>query len=422
MSISRKSNGLRWMIAALLMLGGGTYAQTPAEVDELKSMLKQTQESMQQMMDQHQRQIDLLQQRIEELESRTDSTEASTEFIENTLIGQQVESTDSIASSDQNVTLHGYYDFLFLDATDSTSRSFILNELALFLRGRSEDERWTFFSELEFELLEGDDFYFVDDDRSSEFEIETAWLEYSVSDLLQVRAGKHLLPQYWQTYHYPNLTLSTRPPAMVGRIFPDSVTGIQFRGTDWWESQRGFSYVAYVGNGGDPEEDEVDANDDKAVGGRLTAHLAGDDSRFDTLDFSVSGYSGDDNEGRNEHVLGLDAQVRLDRWEFLTEWAWGDQYVDVPTGATSTLEESDALGYYAQLGYRFHPNWHAFYRYDELDLYDAGTTPFDSHQNTIGLNFRPLPNISLKLELFEANIDRINDSLHGIATAIVYNF
>lgn len=421
--VPRVSDFAAFVLAVAVIIASPTQAQSPDEIRELKALLQQTQQSMQDMMKQHQTQIEALQQRIEELETRTEAAEESAEAIEETLMERQVEDVESKSLLDSNVSLHGYYDFLFLDANNSKSRSFVLNELSLFLRGTTDDEKWTFFSELEFEVINPDDFYFFTNQSDSEFEIETAWLEYSISDALQFRAGKHLLPQYWQTYHYPNLTLSTRPPAMVGRIFPDNIVGIEARGSYWFENQRGVSYVAYLGNGNNSDTGDVDQNEDKAVGGRLTAHFGTDDSLFETIDFSVSGYTGMNDYDRHEDIVGVDAQIRSGKWELLTEWAWGDQDVELRgNGGARRLVSTDTMGYYAQLGYQFLPRWHAFYRYDELDLYEYGSTPLDAHQNTVGVNFRPLPNISLKLELFQAELDRNNESLEGIATAVVYNF
>ena len=181
--------------------------------------------------------------------------------------------------------------------------------------------------------------------------------------------------------------------------------------------------MAYIGNGGDSEISEVDQNENKAVGGRLTTHFAGSGSLFDTLDFSVSGYSGQDHSNENKTVFGLDTQIRIKKWEILSEFAWGDQQVEYKEIDESLVQLStDTYGYYVQLGYNFKPRWHVFYRFDEMDLNDDGLTPWDSHQNTIGVNFRPRSNISLKFELFEADIDRIDDPFYGIASAIVYNF
>ena len=210
---------------------------------------------------------------------------------------------------------------------------------------------------------------------------------------------------------------------MVGRIFPNNLIGLEGKGNYWFEDQQGLSYVLYLGNGGDSDVNEVDQNESKAVGGRFTAHFAGEHSSFETLDLSVSGYNGEDHSDKHETVLGLDTQIRLHQWEFLSEFAWGHQQVDIPDITTPPLQTtSDTHGYYLQLGYNFRPRWHTFYRFDDLDLYEYGAALLDAHQNTLGINFRPRSNISLKLELFEAETDRLDDPFYGIASAVVYNF
>lgn len=424
--------GLRWtarsrlfVISAAISLFGPlavAQAQSPSEVEELRTLLERTQESMQRMMDEHQKQIDILETRIGELEGRTTSTEQVQRKIVDDVIEQEIALGEMRSSPRDRLTIHGYFDVLYLDAQDSNVGSFVQNELSIFFRHTTEDERWTFFSEIEFEVSEGDDFFFVDSDKTSEIEIETAWLEYLVSDELQIRAGKHLLPQYWQTYHYPNLTMSTRQPSMVGRIFPKDIIGVEARGDWWWNDKRGLSYVAYVGNGGDSEISEVDRNDDKAVGAHATLHLAGD-GIFDTFDLGGSIYTGRDHSNRGESIFGVDAQIRLRKFEFLSEFAWGDQQVDTPPGSGLAPQvSSDTFGFYTQLTYGFTSRWHGFYRFDELDLLEGGSGTFDAHLHTLGLNFRPLPNISLKLEGFRAFPDSDVDAFNGIATSIVYNF
>lgn len=410
------------MMIVLLGPSNASVAQSRSEVEELRSLLEQTQESMRRMMEEHQRQIDMLQSRIEGLERRTKSTEQSQKDIGDELIEQGIALGEIRSSPRDRLIIHGYYDVQYLNAEDSNVGSFVQNELSIFLQHTTEDERWTFFSEIEFEVLEGDEFFFSDEERTSEIEIETAWVEYLVSDELQVRAGKLLLPQYWQTYHYPNITLSTRQPSMVGRIFPKDIIGLEVRGDWWWNDQRGLSYVIYIGNGGDSEFSEVDRNDNTAIGGHLTIRLAGD-GIFDTLDIGVSAYSGRDHSDENETIFGFDTQIRVKNFELLSEFAWGDQPGDVlmRTRARSRAS-SDNFGFYVQLAYGFASKWHGFYRFDELDLLDSGSSALDAHQHTLGVNFRPLSNISLKLEGFRAYPDGDLDAFNGIATSVVYNF
>lgn len=402
------------------------FAQESGEVEELKEMLRQTQASMAQMMAEHQRQMDELQTRIEELEQKSKKVEREQESVAEELL--------ELAAGEQrsgllgNLSLHGYYDIQYLNADNTAVGSFVQNELSIFLRSSTEDERWIFFSEIEFELLDGDEFFYTDADRTSDLEIETAWVEYRHADYLRVRAGKHLLPQYWQTYHYPNLTLSTRAPAMVGTIFPRNIIGLELRGDIWFAGDRGLSYALYAGNGGDSEISEIDRNDNTAVGGRLTMHLA-KGGRLKTLDISVSGYNGRDHDNSSNAVFGIDTQIRIGKFEFMSEYARGNQYVRIPAPRTRPFPrqrllsvKSDTEGYYAQFAYNVKSKWHTFYRFDELDLFDEGAGMFDAHQHTLGANFRPRPNISLKLELFRVLLDGDRDDFNGVASSLVYNF
>lgn len=410
------------LVIIVFVLPGLGLAQEQTEIEELKGLLRETQDSLQKLIEEHQDQMKALQERITELERRSIEASEKQKVVEERIVEQEVASSEGREGLFGRVSLHGYYDFQYMVADDATADSFVLNELSIFLRHASEDEKWTLFSELEFDVFDSDEFFFEDRDRRSEFEIETAWLEYRFIDAIRVRAGKLLLPQYWQTFHYPNLTLSTLPPSMVGSIFPKDVIGVEVRGDVWFEEGRGISYAAYVGNGGDSEISEVDRNNNNAIGGRLTLHLSRD-GLFDTFDLSASGYSGRDHGGGSEDVLGFDTQIRIRKFEIQSEVAFGDQFVLVPVvNGPDTRIHSDTSGYYAQLAYHLAPRWHLFYRYDELDLLDGGAGRLDFRQHTFGVNFRPRANISLKLEAFRALLDGDDDEFNGLATSIVYNF
>lgn len=410
------------MLLVALVSPGVSFAQDQTEIEELKELLRETQVSMQKIIEDHQNQMKALQKRISELERRSIEASEKQAVVEERILEQEVASSEGRDGLFGRLSLNGYFDFQYIVADNNASDSFSLSELSIFLRHETEDEKWILFSELEFEALDGDEFFFEDSNQTSDFEIETAWLEYKFLDSIRARAGKLLLPQYWQTYHYPNLTLSTRAPAMVGSIFPKDIIGVQAHGDIWFQQGRGLSYAAYVGNGGDSDVSEIDRNDNKALGGRLTLHLS-NETLFETFDLSASGYSGRDHEGDSEDVFGFDTQIRIDRFELQSEVAFGDQIVLVPVANAPDMRvSSDTSGYYVQLAYRVAPRWHVFYRYDELDLLGGGPGRLDSRNHTVGVNFRPLANVSLKLEGFRTLLDGDDEEFNGLATSIVYNF
>ncbi len=397
----------------------------PEDVDELKALLLETRDAMREMQSTYESRIDTLESRIEALEGGAEAQTVQQDGLERNAIEQQTLLEEVESAVNDRLSIHGYYDFQYIDADNEVVGSFIQNELSIFLRSSTEDEQWTVFGELEFERIDGNDYLRSRTGSDGEFEIETAWLEYRHNDRFRVRAGKLLLPQYWQTYHYPNLTLSTLPPLMVGNLFPKSIVAMQIAG-DWWTAnERGISYALYGGNGGDGDLRELDANEHKAIGGRLTLRLAGRNRPewLETLDFSVSAYVGDDDDGRNQSIVGLDTQVRIGRVELLGELAHGNQ----PSYLRRSLRrawhrDGESLGFYVQPSYRIAPQWHLFYRFDYLELDDRGVTPFDESRHTLGINFRPRPNISLKLELFHSEPEHKGSDFNGVASSVVFNF
>jgi len=423
--IWRDALGLAWGTLALFTaLMPAARADDEKSIAELKAMLVETREAMKEMQSAYEARVDALEARIDELEANTDETSAKQAELESTAIEQQTLLEEVRSEVQDRLSIHGYYDFQYIDADSEVLGSFIQNELSIFLRSTTDDERWTIFGELEFERIDGNDYLASRGSESGEIEVETAWLEYRHNDRLRIRAGKLLLPQYWQTYHYPNLTLSSVPPLMVGNVFPKSIDALQLSG-DWWiANERGISYTLYGGNGGDANRFGLDRNENKALGGRLTFHLAGKNKPawLDTLDFSLSAFLGDDDNGLGETILGADAQIRMGRVELLTELAHSNQ-----ARRTHTFfhplhrRDGESLGFYVQPSYRLSPKWHAFYRYDYLDLDDEGWTPYDEARHTLGLNFRPQPNISLKLEFFHGEPEDQED-FNGLASSVVFNF
>ncbi len=410
----------------LLPLWGAQGAEdTPDEVAELKALLLETRDAMREIQATYEARIDTLESRIDELEDGVEKQSEQVEAQELVAVEQQTQLEEVQSEVRDRLSIHGYYDFQYIDADNEVVGSFIQNELSIFLRSSTEDEQWTVFGELEFERIDGNDYLGSRTKADGDLEIETAWLEYRHNDRFRIRAGKLLLPQYWQSYHYPNLTLSTLAPLMVGNIFPKSIVAMQLIG-DWWTAnERGISYSLYGGNGGDGELREFDANEHKAIGGRLTLRLAGRNKPdwLETLDFSVSTYLGDDDDGRNQSIVGFDTQIRVGRLELLAELAHGNQ----PSYLRRTFDrtwhrDGESLGFYIQPSYRITPQWHVFYRYDYLNLDNSGQTPFDESRHTLGTTYRPLPNISLKLELFHSEPENDRLDFNGVASSVVFNF
>ncbi len=300
-------------------------------------------------------------------------------------------------------TISGYYDFqYFNDDRKDSPGEFRQHVLSIHLS--REWDKWRSFSEFEFEFgakFEGDGGTDLREARG-EIKLEQAWGEYIHSDALTLRGGLMLTPGYWNVNHYPNIVLPTRRPLMVRNVFRESFVGLMGYGSKYWD-EFGFTYYGYIGNGESGFFAKHDDNEGKAVGSKVTFHLP-TKGKLDTLDFGLSMYQeSPSNETRN-FTWGLDAQIRQGPWEILTEFAMRNA-------------EEDRTGFYLQPSYRFNEKWATFYRYDLLSIQHTGET----QEHSVGVNFRPIPDVSLKLEYFHSRLSYDEDA-SGVAISAAFHF
>lgn len=284
----------------------------------------------------------------------------------------------------KGLRLNGYYDFEYLADNEGGYAHFRQHHISLFIA--RDWETWRLFTELEWEdgtALKGDGV--PPATGTGEIKMERGWVEYLPSDAINVRMGKILLPHYWNVNHYPNVVLSTNRPLMVRNIYPTDTTGIMVYGTVYRGSM-GATYRMYAGNGQSANDARNDDNVNKATGGRLTFHLGGLIG-LNRLDVSGSGYSEQNATDGAFDVWGADAQVNVGRVELLAEYA-------------SRTANTDTEGFYVQPSARIAGELRAFYRFDSLD-----NGAFEEWRQTVGLNYRPEPNISLKVEVSDNDSD-----------------
>jgi len=274
--------------------------------------------------------------------------------------------------------INGYYAFNYFANNQSHNPStFRQQALSLFI-ARTWDA-WRVFTEIEYEdgpALEGDSTGAVEGHGAVTMEV--GWFEYRASDKLVVRGGKFLLPEYWNVNHYPPVVLSTNRPLMVRNVFPTDSVGLMVHG-NVFPGAVGATYSLYYANG--QSDQATDNNENKAVGGHLTAHLQGLAAVFSRFDVGASFHSEHGAAlGGGYDALGGEAQINTNRFELLFEYA-------------TRQGNPNAEGFYVQPSARIFGEVRSFYRYDYLD---DGTNPWTRH--TLGLNWRPTANVSLKIE------------------------
>jgi hypothetical protein len=300
-------------------------------------------------------------------------------------------------------TFGGYYDFEYLndDHKDSPGE-FRHHRLSLHIS--KEWEKWRLFSEVEFEYgpkFEGDGGDDLEEARG-EVKLEQCWGEYVHSDALTLRGGLILTPGYWNVNHYPNVVLPTRQPLMVRRVYRESFVGLMSYGTKYWD-EFGITYYAYLGNGQSVFFTKHDDNEGKAVGGKVSFHLP-TGGKLDMLDLGLSMYHESPSGEDRVFTWGLDAQARKGPWEVLSELA-------------TRHAEENRTGFYVQPSYRFNEKWATFYRYDFLNINHEGRT----QEHSLGINYRPIPDISLKLEYFYS-LHSSGEDYGGVAASVAIHF
>jgi len=309
---------------------------------------------------------------------------------------------DLTAQIEERAGLVGYYDFEYLTDNKGDSPShFRQHHVSLFV-SRSWTS-WRVFSEIEFEnapVYAGDGGTVG---GNGELKVETAWAEYLHAEWLHVRGGKLLLPQYWNVNHYPNVVLSTERPLMVRALYPADTTGLMAYGTAY-VGQLGTTYHLYYGNGQSADRSHTDDNEGKEVGGQLTFHL---DQLVDGVARMNVGIGAMSDPTATDHndVYGLDTQINAGRYELLAEYA-------------KRASDASGEGFYVQPSARVWREVRCFYRYEFTDFENAPR----QERHTLGVNFRPQPDVSRKLEVNTNDFSDATESYEEVAASVAIFF
>lgn len=105
-----------------------------------------------------------------------------------------------------------------------------LNEVSLIVTWNG-DSRWSFFGELELEnpLSWNDDRQLHT--KESHIDLERLYLDYNVSEKVNVRAGRFLTPNSrWNLLHAPPLVWTSTRPLATSRLFPEGTNGAMIFG------------------------------------------------------------------------------------------------------------------------------------------------------------------------------------------------
>lgn len=371
--------------------------------------------------------------RVQELEARQTVTK---EELQQEAQSQQ-DAVNSVRESLLGrVNLNGYYNSRFFSDGSEEPTAFQQHHLGLLLG--KQLGRFNVFTELELQNVphhaqieavgEGEsssagEAHAMESDISGEGQVavENAWMEYNHNRYLNVRVGKQLSPQYWWQNHYPNLTYSTDTPIYLRELFPPELVGVMVHGTAAravGTSEFEVGYKVYVANNSFEGNARADLSDKKSWGarGQIRIPVSGG---FRRVDFAADLYRGrvalTDKQLVDDNVFGLDSQIEVDRLFLNAEYARGQSQ-----GVTR-------FGYYVQPAIRLSDDWLGYYRNERID--SERVHRFET-RHLGGINYRPFPQIALKLEFYrsipkeesEGKPREEHKPFNGVATGAVFFF
>jgi cell division protein FtsB len=336
------------------------------------------------------------QKTFDKLKARTEELQELLEEVES----ESLDAQDSLISD--LVKISGYADAeLRITSNKNDNNSFRIRHLSLFFSKRVQ-EKWKFFSEIEFEDAPYVESVHVTDDADTvqgKILVEQVYIEYQPQLGMELRFGRFLTPAgIWNIFHYyPYVPTQTRP-IFVRRIFPSYSDGIQVRRA-FNMADTMFDAHLYISNGsGNPGK--LDRNNEKAIGARLNFSR----DLLDGMEAGFSYYRDTEKDSvttirsvRNSFAAHL--KLAHEDFKLQAEYAIRD---NSPDGGSDFKD----AGLYTQLSYDI-KKWTLAGRYDWYDLNDT-ISDNDQVRYTAAVNYHLAHNVIGKIEY---NINEYEDPL-----------
>jgi hypothetical protein len=431
-----------FLVAVVLgALAGALSAQQPDRLRDLEKQVQELQrrldslsaspdEAIRRQVEELRRQIDVLTREIENLKSA--APEKAPEAQGNRGSFGLGPAASKIYGVTRGVSIGGYGEAIYQnfdrkrdDGEPSERTDSIDLARAVFYFGYKFDDHFLFNSEIEYEHAttgEGDE-------EKGEVSVEFAYLDYLIRREVNLRAGLVLLPVgFLNELHEPPVFLGARRPDVEDRILPSTWREL---GLGVFGDVGPFAYRAYLVNGLDSAGLEAEEPLHEARQGGSNAN-AEDFAVSGRLDFvgvpglliGASGYTGNSAQGRELDGDSFDARVTL--LDAHAEWRWRGIQARALTArgsigdaarvnAANGLSGADSVGKkftgsYVEAGYDVlfarggraslvpFARWERFDTQDEVPAGFAANPENDVRLWTLGLQFRPIPQVVVKLD------------------------
>jgi hypothetical protein len=331
-------------------------------------------------------------------------------------------------SFDDKLNIYGFADFAFwgvhwsreLPYFPQNAKTFGVGNLNIYL-ARNLTERARALAEVRFTFLpngsQNPDGSFVDSTAYDPYNygrpvqigsivIERVYAEYDLQPNLTLRAGHWLTPYgIWNVDHGSPVIIGADRPYIIGeKFFPEHQTGLHLFGTHHHD---GFKLEGHLtaSNGRGGSEAQIDIDGKLAFGGRLHIEtpwglkVGGSYYRGRYTGFPASPTVPGDTY--LEAAYGGDVQFDRGGIHLQGEAILRERHY--PIGQRTQLASGFApdardFGFYALASYRFDRFWSVTPYYLHEGYWPADHTFFErlNFADTVGLNFRPSPNLVLK--------------------------
>lgn len=210
----------------------------------------------------------------------------------------------------------GGYSSTSITAPRKGNTEFNLNEISLLLSW-DNDARLKFFGELELErpLSWNENKQF--DSKNSYFDLERLYLDYNLSEKINIRGGRFLTPAgRWNLLHAAPLVRTGTRPLATNYLFPAAINGVMLHGSTPLKingEDQSFEYSFFVETLKDQDKEDDETIYKNVAGAHFKLN-----NQFN-LGLSLATFTEDRPDSPDYRMVGLDFITHIKGWELSGE-------------------------------------------------------------------------------------------------------
>ncbi len=327
----------------------------------------------------------------------------------------KVASADEAAENFYGFKLGGYSSASVSLPRDGTAEA-SLDDISLMLSWNNNG-RLNFFAELELERPLSWNKNNHSNTKDSYLDLERLYLDYNVSEKINVRTGRFLTPvSRWNLLHAAPLVWTSTRPLVTSQLFPTAINGLMLFGATPYQSANqdsgqnlAFEYSFFI----EALKDQIRDNNETLYKNVAGAHFSLASSF--NVGLSLATFSEDTPTSPDYRMIGLDFITHIKGWEISGEGFQRFTQHGSNGGSGAYLQSAVPLG----------SNWYWLTRLETLqqDNKASGRASGDASGNRwiLGLTKRITPKQILKME-FVGGSDDFTDTPRGFVGSFAMLF